>query len=46
MYSKPWHGVMVNILMKPGSQILEYSCDENNKEVTEHHVTDEWTKKQ
>ena len=45
MYSKPWHGVMVNVLMKPGSQILEYSCDENNKELLEGHVTDEWTKK-
>jgi len=44
MYTKPAHGVMVNVLMKPGSQILEYSCDENNKEITEGHVTDEWTK--
>lgn len=45
MYSKAWHGVMTNVLMKPGSQILEYSCDENNKELLEGHVTDEWTKK-
>jgi len=46
MYSKPWHGVMTNVLMKPGQDhILEYSCDENNKEVVEGHVTDIWTKK-
>jgi len=46
MYTKPWKGTMTIALMAPGrDRILEYSCDENNKEVTEGHVTDIWTKK-
>jgi hypothetical protein len=31
--------------MKPGQELMEYSCEENNKEVTEGHITDSWTKK-
>jgi len=33
------------VLMKPGQEILEYSCDDNNKEIMEGHVTDAWTHK-
>jgi hypothetical protein len=45
MYTKPWKNTRTFVLMKPGQEILEYSCDENNKEITEGHVKDEWTKK-
>jgi hypothetical protein len=45
LYTKPWSNQRVFALMKPGDEIMEYSCDENNKEITEGHVTDAWTKK-
>ena len=45
LYTRPWTNKRVFVLMKPGSEILEYSCEENNKEILEGHVTDEWTKK-
>jgi len=45
MYTKPWTNTRVFVLMKPGQEIMEYSCDENNKEVTEGHITDSWTHK-
>ncbi len=45
LYTKPWTNKRVFVLMKPGSEIMEYSCEENNKELLEGHVTDEWTKK-
>ncbi len=45
MYTKPWKNTRTFVLMKPGQEIMEYSCDENNKEITEGHVKDEWTKK-
>lgn len=45
MYTKPFQNTRTFVLMKPGDEILEYSCDENNKEITEGHVKDEWTKK-
>jgi hypothetical protein len=28
-------------LMKPGQELMEYSCEENNKEISEGHVKDE-----
>jgi hypothetical protein len=43
-YTKPWTNTRVFVLMKPGQEILEYSCDENNKEITEGHISDSWTK--
>jgi hypothetical protein len=45
MYTKPFTNTRTMVLMKPGSQILEYSCDENNKETKEGHITDQWTQK-
>jgi hypothetical protein len=45
MYTRPWSNTRTFVLMKPGQEIMEYSCDENNKEITEGHVTDAWTKK-
>ena len=45
MYTKPFKNTRVFVLMKPGAEIMEYSCDENNKEVNEGHVTDAWTHK-
>lgn len=45
MYTKPWKNTRTFVLMKPGDEIMEYSCDENNKEITEGHVSDSWTKK-
>jgi hypothetical protein len=44
MYTKPFKNVRVYSLMKPGEEILEYSCEENNKEIMEGHITDSWTK--
>jgi len=37
-YSKPWTNSRVFAQMKPGQEIMEYVCTENNKEVDEHHV--------
>jgi hypothetical protein len=45
MYSKPFKNTRTFVLMKPGQEIMEYSCDENNKEIVEGHVSDSWTKK-
>jgi hypothetical protein len=45
MYTKPWKNTRVFVLMKPGQELMEYSCEENNKEITEGHVSDSWTKK-
>ena len=45
MYTKPFKNSRVFVLMKPGQELMEYSCDENNKEVNEGHITDSWTKK-
>ncbi len=45
MYTKPWKNTRTFVLMKPGEEILEYSCEENNKEIVEGHVTDAWTHK-
>ncbi len=45
MYTQPWKNTRTFVLMKPGQEIMEYSCDENNKEIMEGHVTDSWTKK-
>jgi hypothetical protein len=40
MYSRPWSNSRVFALMKPGTEILEYSCEENNKEIFGGHVAD------
>jgi hypothetical protein len=33
MYTKPWKNSRVFALMRPGMEILGYSCEENNKEL-------------
>jgi len=43
--TKPMTNTAVMVLMKPGEEILEYSCDENNKEIMDGHVKDSFTKK-
>ena len=45
MYTKPWKNTRVFVLMKPGQELFEYSCEENNKEISEGHITDAVTKK-
>jgi hypothetical protein len=36
-YTKPWTNKRV-FTLKPKWELMEYSCEENNKEVTDHHV--------
>ena len=36
-YTKPWTNKRV-FTLKPKWELMEYSCEENNKEVTEHLV--------
>jgi len=45
MYTRPFKNTRVMVLMKPGQELMEYSCDENNKEINEGHISDSWTKK-
>ncbi|MGA2713641.1 MAG: hypothetical protein ABSG41_11095 [Bryobacteraceae bacterium] len=41
-FTKPMTNTAIMSLMKPGDELLEYSCDENNKEVMEGHVHDDF----
>jgi hypothetical protein len=36
-YTKPWTNKRV-FTLKPKWELMEYSCEENNKEITEHLV--------
>jgi hypothetical protein len=38
MYTKPWNNKRIYTRMKPGSELIEYSCEENNKDYTEGHI--------
>lgn len=38
MYSKPWTNTRVYTRMKPGDELIEYSCEENNKDYTSGHI--------
>jgi hypothetical protein len=38
MYSKPWTNVRTFWRMKPGQELIEYSCEENNRDFTEGHI--------
>lgn len=38
MYSKPWTNTRVYTRMKPGDELIEYSCEENNKDYTQGHI--------
>jgi hypothetical protein len=42
--TKPMTNTAVMVLMKPGQELMEYSCEENNKEVMEGHIKDEFTR--
>jgi hypothetical protein len=37
-YTKAWSSSRVFTRMKPGQEIMEYVCTENNKDLDEHHV--------
>ena len=38
MYTKPFKNTRVFVLMKPGEELLEYACTENNKDLLEGHI--------
>jgi len=44
LYAAPIKTTRTYVLMKPGSEVMEFSCEENNKEVTEHHLVEFSTK--
>ena len=37
-FTKPWKNTRVWVLMPKGEEVMEYVCNENNKEVEEHHI--------
>lgn len=37
-YTRPWSNSRVFTRMKPGEEIMEYSCEENNRDFTEGHI--------
>ena len=37
-YTKPWKNTRTLWRMKPGQELLEYSCEENNRDFTEGHI--------
>jgi hypothetical protein len=37
-YTKPWKNNRVFTRMKPGMELIEYSCEENNRDFTEGHI--------
>ena len=43
--TKPMTNTSTFVLMAPGTELYEYSCEENNKEIMEGRITDEFTKK-
>ncbi len=38
MYTKPWKNQRVFTRMKPGEELIEYSCEENNRDLTNGHI--------
>jgi|HubBroStandDraft_5_1064220.scaffolds.fasta_scaffold07691_6 hypothetical protein len=38
VYSEPWKNKRVFALMKPGQELMEYSCEENNRDFTQGHI--------
>ncbi len=38
MYTKPWKNTRTFTRMKPGQELIEYSCEENNRDFTEGHI--------
>jgi hypothetical protein len=37
-YTRPWKNQRVFTRMKPGEELIEYSCEENNRDFTEGHI--------
>ena len=37
-YMRPWKNTRVFTRMKPGEELIEYSCEENNRDFTEGHI--------
>jgi hypothetical protein len=37
-YTKPWKNTRTFWRMKPGEELIEYSCEENNRDFTEGHI--------
>jgi hypothetical protein len=37
-YTRPWKNTRVFTRMKPGEELFEYSCEENNRDFTEGHI--------
>ena len=38
MYTKPWKNSRTLWRLKPGEELLEYSCEENNRDLTQGHI--------
>jgi len=38
MYTKPWSNTRTFWRMKPGEELIEYSCEENNRDFTQGHI--------
>ena len=37
-YTRPWKNTRVFTMLKPGEELIEYSCEENNRDFTEGHI--------
>ena len=37
-YTRPWKNTRVFTKMKPGEELIEYSCEENNRDFTDGHI--------
>jgi hypothetical protein len=37
-YTRPWRNSRVYTRMKPGEELIEYSCEENNKDFFDGHI--------
>jgi hypothetical protein len=38
IYTEPWKNTRTFWRMKPGDELIEYSCEENNRDFTEGHI--------
>lgn len=38
MYTRPWSNTRTFWRMKPGEELIEYSCEENNRDFTQGHI--------
>ena len=37
-YTQPWKNTRTFTRMKPGQELMEYSCEENNRDLTQGHI--------